>query len=145
MTENESKITITAATLDDCPMLAAMNKQLIEDEGGGNRMSVPELEGRVRDWLQKGVYTAHIFKLGGDIIGYALVDLSDMWMRHFFICREYRRRGYGKAAINLLLEQLGLDEIGLSCLTKNIAGQAFWRSFTHEIYSVKFNIRKSDD
>ncbi len=65
-----------------------------------------------------------------------------MWVRHFFISREHRRQGYGKEAVGLLFEQLGVDEIGLSCMTDNLPGQAFWRSFDHEIFSVKFKIRK---
>jgi len=135
-------ITVEPAALDDCPVLAVMNRQLIDDEGNGNTMAVSELETRMRDWLQNGVYTGYLFRLNGEAIGYALVDLPDLWMRHFFICREYRRQGYGRAAVGLLFEKLGVEEIGLSCLTKNAPGQAFWRSFDHEAYSIKFNIRK---
>ena len=142
MIEKTSIITIETATIDDSPMLAVMNRQLIDDEGNGNTMTIAELEDRMREWLQKGVYTGYMFKLNGGIIGYALVDLSEMWMRHFFICRECRRQGYGRAAVGLLFEKFGVDEIGLSCLTKNVAGQAFWRNFGHEAYSIKFSIQK---
>ena len=137
-------LSIQVATLTDCPALAVMNRQLIEDEGDNNTMTVPELEARMRDWLQKGLYTGHLFKLEGETVGYALVDLDDRWMRHFFICRAYRRQGYGRAAVGLLFEHLGVGEIGLSCLTKNAPGQAFWRSFDHEAYSIKYNIRKPE-
>ena len=142
MTEEKSIITIETAVPDDCPALAVMNRHLIEDEGAGNTMNVAQLAERMRDWLQKGVYTGYVFKLNDEIIGYALVDLGEMWMRHFFICREYRRHGYGRTAVALLFNQLGTDEIGLSCLTKNEAGQAFWRSFNHDAHSVKFFIQK---
>ena len=142
MAEEKSIIIIETAILDDCPTLAVMNRHLIEDEGAGNTMNVAQLEERMRDWLQKGVYTGYVFKLNDEIIGYALVDLGEMWMRHFFICRKYRRHGYGRTAVALLFDQLGTDEIGLSCLTKNEAGQAFWRSFTHDAHSVKFFIQK---
>ena len=97
-----NEITIEAAALDDCPALAVMNRQLIGDEGSGNTMTVSELEIRMRDWLQQGVYTGFLFKLNGVVIGYALVDISDSWMRHFFICGEYRRQGYGRKAVGLL-------------------------------------------
>jgi predicted acetyltransferase len=140
--DHKDMITLETASLDDCSVLAEMNKHLIDDEGDDNPMTVPELEKRMRDWLQGGVYTGYLFKLDGRIIGYALVDISDVWMRHFFICREYRRRGHGRAAVCLLLEELGVEKIGLSCLTNNATGQAFWRSFDHEVYSVKFNIHK---
>ena len=77
MKEKPSIITIETATLDDCPKLAMMNRQLIDDEGNGNTMTIAELEERMRDWLQKGVYSGYMFKLNG---GYALVDLSEMWV-----------------------------------------------------------------
>ena len=135
-------ITIETASLDDCPALGLMNRQLIDDEGNGNAMTAEELGERMRGWLIKGVYTGYVFKLGVEIIGYVLVDLASMYVRHFFISREHRRKGYGRIAVGLLFDQLGTDEIELSCLTKNEAGQAFWRSFKHDAYSVKFFIQK---
>jgi predicted acetyltransferase len=67
-----------------------------------------------------------------------------VWVRHFFICREHRRKGYGREAANLPFGALGTGEIGLSCLTKNEAGQAFWQSFDHEAPSIKYYIRKGE-
>jgi len=37
--------------MNDCPLLAGSNHQLIRAEGHRNRMTVAELEGRMRDWL----------------------------------------------------------------------------------------------
>ena len=142
MTEKVNTPTIEIATPDDCPALAAMNRQLIDEGNQTNSMTVSELDQRLRDWFQKGDYTGYLFRLGGEVIGYALVDLSDMWMRHFFICPGFRRQGFGRAAVGLLFDKLGVEEIGLSCLTDNLPGQAFWRSFDHEAYSIKYNIRK---
>ena len=141
MINKSTKLTIETATSDDCHGLAVMNRQLIDEGRQGNSMTVSELENRMQDWFEKGIYTGYVFKLNGETIGYTLVDPSEMYLRHFFICREHRRRGYGRTAVGLLFEQLGVEEIGLSCLTDNIPGQAFWRSFDHELYSSKFYIR----
>ncbi len=141
MIANET-LALHPATPDDCPELAAMNRQLIDETGQGNRMTVQELEARMRGWLERGTYTGYIFRLEGDTIGYALADMNEMYVRHFFIRREHRRKGYGRGAVALLFEALGTEEIGLSCLTKNEAGQAFWQSFEHEAYSIKYFIRK---
>ena len=138
----KGNMTIEIAALDDCPALAVMNRELIDEGQQSNTMTVSELDSRMRDWFQKGVYTGYLIRLNDETIGYALVDLSDMWMRHFFICRNYRRQGYGRAAISLLFEQLETEKIGLSCLTNNAQGLAFWRSFDHDAYSIKFDIRK---
>jgi hypothetical protein len=40
-----------SATLDDAPLLAEMNHQLIRDEGHRNPMTVFELAERMREWL----------------------------------------------------------------------------------------------
>jgi predicted acetyltransferase len=140
-------VTLETATFDDCPMLAEMNRQLIVEGRQSNAMTIAELSERMCEWFQKGVYTGYVFRLNGATIGYSLVDLTGHppWVRHFFICREYRRQGYGRTAVGLLFEKLVVEEIGLSCLTENAPGQAFWRSFNHDAYSVKFNIRKPND
>src|ERR1022692_19586 len=39
------------ATLNDCALLAELNHQLIRDEGHRNKMTVPELEQRMKGWL----------------------------------------------------------------------------------------------
>lgn len=136
------ELTIHVATPDDCPALAEMNRQLIDDEGELNSMTVAELERRMKDWLLIGAYTGFLFKLRGEIIGYALVNLPDMWMRHFFIRREHRRQGYGRASVALLFDRLGAKEIGLSCLLTNSPGMAFWRGFDHDVGTMKFYVRR---
>ena len=140
----QEALTIEIATLNDCPALAVMNQHLIEDEGADNTMTLPELEERIRSWMQAGTYTGYLFKQQGETVGYALVDLSDMWMRHFFISREHRREGLGRRSVALLFAHLDTEEIGLSCLTHNAPGQAFWQSFGHEAHSTKFFIRRPD-
>jgi hypothetical protein len=44
------------ATLNDCSLLAELNHQLIRDEGHRNKMTVPELEQRMRGWLTGVIY-----------------------------------------------------------------------------------------
>ncbi|MDR2606260.1 MAG: GNAT family N-acetyltransferase, partial [Oscillospiraceae bacterium] len=141
---HKGTITLETASLDDCHVLAEMNKQLIDDEGDSNAMTVSELEARMRKWLSEGLYTAYLFKVNGTIAAYALVDTTDKppWVRHFFVCREYRRQRYGRMAVNALIDELKANEIGLSCLSENARGLAFWRSFNHKQHSVKFRISK---
>jgi hypothetical protein len=44
-------MTFRLASVDDCRLLAEMNHQLIQDEGHRNKMTVAELERRMRGWL----------------------------------------------------------------------------------------------
>ena len=64
-------MTFRRATLDDCALLAELNHQLIRDEGHRNKMSVHELEQRMRGWLATD-YSAVIFEDGGEVVAHAL-------------------------------------------------------------------------
>ena len=61
------------ATIEDVPMLAAMNDRLIQDEGHRNRMSQQELEARMEAFL-RGEYSAAVFEIEGGQLGYALYN-----------------------------------------------------------------------
>ena len=86
------------ATLEDAPLLAKMNGQLLVDEGHRLRLTGPELEDRMRAWLQ-GEYKAAIFSHDEVNIGYALIrhDPGWLYLRQFLIAPDYRRRGHGAA------------------------------------------------
>ena len=61
------------ATESDVPWLAKMNQELIRDEGHRNKMTLPELEQRMSDFLQNE-YDAVIASLGQNDTGYAYID-----------------------------------------------------------------------
>ncbi len=106
-----------------------MNRMLIEDEQADNPMTIPQLEERMTAFLRSG-YEAFLFEADGKNVGYALVDgtKTPPYLRHFFIGRECRRMGYGKAAFHALLEQLGTREIDIDVFVWNARGLAFWKS-----------------
>jgi len=85
-------MTYRRATTDDCPLLAELNHQLIHDEGHRNRMTVPELEQRMRGWLA-GEYVAILFEEGGEVIAYALYreQAEEIYLRQLFVVRQRRR------------------------------------------------------
>jgi predicted acetyltransferase len=93
-------IELRPASADDAPLLARLNKHLIEDEGSDNLMSVAELETHMRQMLTVD-YEAFMFYSDDGLLGYALLRISQnlMYLRQFFICSEIRRRGFGKAAL----------------------------------------------
>lgn len=120
---------LTKCDSSDLPLLARWNRQLIEDEGSDNPMSVPELEKRMNDFLSNG-YAAYLFWEGEKPVGYALIDLTGTpyYLRQFFIARDSRRKRFGKAAFALLLRELDCKSIDIDVLTGNENGQAFWES-----------------
>ena len=76
-----------AATDEDLDLLAEWNKQLIQDEGHRNSMSVPELRRRMDAWLA-GEYSAVLFSHdNGEPLAYGLYreGNDEIYLRHFFV------------------------------------------------------------
>ncbi len=87
-------MTFRLATLDNCPKLAELNHQLIQDEGHRNPMTIPELEQRMRDWLSSD-YHAVIFEDENNdskIVAYALYreHPENIHLRQLSVARHRR-------------------------------------------------------
>ncbi|MCL1964733.1 MAG: GNAT family N-acetyltransferase [Firmicutes bacterium] len=123
-------IILRPAALADAEALAAMNKQLIEDEQHDNPMTMPQLKERMEGFLS-GDYIALLCADEKDnTLGYALVHKAAQpaYLRQFFICREQRRKGVGRQFFWGLLEYLRTDTIDVEVMAWNEAGKAFWES-----------------
>jgi GNAT superfamily N-acetyltransferase len=133
-------VTLTArlAGSDDVNRIAEMNLQLIADEGSGNPMDVPALAARLRGWLAEG-WEAVLFEQGGRVCGYAIYRLqrdeydeaqTAAYLRQFFICRDRRREGIGRQALELLEERLlpPSSILELDVLEHNRSARAFWEA-----------------
>ena len=119
------------ATLDDCALLAELNHQLIRDEGHRNKMTVPELEQRMKDWLASE-YAAVIFENDGEVIAYALYreQPEEIYLRQLFVARNRRRKGAGREAVNILRTKIwpANKRLTVEVLVQNATGVAFWRA-----------------
>ena len=119
----------------DLPLLARLNRTLIEDEGSSNSMTLPELEARMAALVREG-YTALLFYQEDAVLGYALYrvehgegeDAPFVFLKQFVIAREHRRRGYGLRAVDYLLRHAFPQNavISLDVLHANAAGRSFW-------------------
>src|SRR4030095_14188811 len=100
-------MTFRRATLDDCALLAELNHQLICDEGHRNRMTVPDLEQRMRGWLASE-YAAIIFEDGSEVVAYALYreQAEEIYLRQLFVVRPRRRQGIGRHAVEILRSKI---------------------------------------
>jgi predicted acetyltransferase len=126
--------------LDD---LADWNHQLIQDEGHANPMSKMELRERMRCWLATE-YAAVIFSVGDEPAGYALYKdgEKELYLRHFFILREKRRQGLGRAAMQLLREEIwpAHKRLTLEVLVNNTPALSFWRAMGYKDYCLKLEM-----
>jgi predicted acetyltransferase len=131
------------ATTNDCPLLGELNHQLIRDEGHRNKMTVPELEQRMRDWLA-GEYVAILFEEGGEVVAYALYreQPEEIYLRQLFVIRSRRREGLGKKAMHLLFSEIWpkTKRLTVEVLVANIPAVAFWRAVGYRDHSLALEI-----
>ena len=131
-------ITIRPATVADAGDLAVMNKQLIEDEKHDNPMTMPELKERMAGFLSGDYNALFCVDENAAILGYALINnnVKPTYLRQFFICRDQRRKGYGRQFFHKLLEYLNTDTIDIEVMVWNETGKAFWESLNFQPRSV---------
>jgi len=131
------------ATDRDCPLLAELNHQLIQDEGHRNRMTVPELEQRMRHWLA-GDYTGVLFEDRGEVVAYALFreQADEIYLRQLFVVRHRRRQGLGRLAVQKLRSDFWPrnKRLTVEVLAANKSATAFWRDLGFTDYSLKLEM-----
>jgi GNAT superfamily N-acetyltransferase len=136
-------VTFRKATLSDCALLADLNHQLIRDEGHRNRMSVPQLEERMREWLASE-YVAIIFEDNKETVAYAVYreQPKEIYLRQLFVVRSRRRQGIGRKAIEMLRSQIWPTgkRLTVDVLVQNTAAVAFRRAVGYKDYSLTLEI-----
>jgi ribosomal protein S18 acetylase RimI-like enzyme len=133
--------------LKDVPLLARLNRQLVEDEGHRNRLQTDSwLEKRMRGFLT-GEYRAVLFEAEGRIVAYVLytdrTEYSDtIYLRQIFVERSSRRQGVGREVMRILREEIWPPDkrITVGVLERNEVAIAFYRSLGFESYAVEFEI-----
>ncbi len=136
-------MTFRKAELEDCALLALWNQQLIRDEGSRNTMTLADLEARMHRWLSDE-YRGIIFEESGSFAGYALywVDVSEVFLRQYFIAPERRRQGLGLHGLRILRQQVWPHDrrLTVDVLTSNTAALAFWRAAGYTDYALTLEI-----
>src|ERR1019366_2912557 len=137
------RMTFRRATLDDGALLAELNHQLIRDEGHRNRMTVPELEQRMKGWLASE-YAAMLFENDGAVVAYALYreQPEEIYLRQLFVARNRRRQGIGRQAVEILRSKIWPKNklLTVQVLVQNEAAVAFWRAVGYKDYSLTLEI-----
>jgi len=131
------------ATLNDCALLAELNHQLIRDEGHRNRMTVSELEQRMKGWLA-AEYAAMLFENDGEVVAYALYreQPEEIYLRQLFVVRNQRRKGLGKEAVKILRSKIWPKNkrLTVEVLVQNQAAITFWRAAGYKDYCLTLEI-----
>jgi len=78
------------------------------------------------------------------VIAYALFKetADEVHLRQFFVVRERRRQGFGRAALLELIERLWprTKRLSVSVLVKNAPALAFWRALGYVDYDLTLEI-----
>lgn len=131
---------IDRATRGDISLLAELNRQLDEDEPHPHPLPPVMLEERMTRWIESGEYEVLLFRRGERVVGYAAWRLEDRgaYLRHFFISRDWRRQGLGRAAMKLLWREIFPSDhpLQIEAAIGNRAGIAFWRALGFKDFSL---------
>ena len=144
-------LVIRPANEVDLPLLAQMNKRLIEDEGSRNPMSLDQLADRMRGWLL-GDWQLKLFATDDRVVGYAVYQLrrdeyfpdqTIVYLRQFYIEREMRGQGLGTAAFRALAAEHFPpgSRVVIDVLASNPRGYDFWRHVGFAPYSTTMHLR----
>lgn len=121
----------------DLPLLARMNRELADDEGHRNPMTVAEMEERFHRFVEQDGWSVDLFLLEEEIVGYATYRRESdptnpggerVFLRQFYIARHFRRDGMGQAAFDALAGQRfrANDRVVLEVIEHNPGGRVFW-------------------
>lgn len=96
-----SSLRCRPANVNDVPLLAQMNLQLVRDEGSRNPMSLSQLEGRMRKWIEQDGQVV-VVEHDDTMVGYILFQFRNdeyrqsdktVYVRQFFIASEHATVG----------------------------------------------------
>lgn len=140
---NLTGLTFRRAAMDDCRLLGRLNYQLIRDLGLPHRMTISELEKRMRAFLASA-HRAIVFELGAKVVAYALYRESpnDIYLRQFLVVRGQRRQGIARRAVGMLRSQVWSKGKGLTVevLLANKRALEFWRRVGYTEHSLRLEI-----
>jgi GNAT superfamily N-acetyltransferase len=127
-------------TADDAEILGRLNLQLAEDEGAVLLGGADVYAGRMRGWLEQGRYDAALARADGQPVAYLLwrddPDYGDVFVRQFFVARERRGGGIGRALFEQAVEGLWPGRpLRLDVYDSNPGGCAFWERLGFTPYS----------
>lgn len=140
-------LTLAVATPADAPVLGQLNLDLMADEAHPYPLPLAELVERMRRWIA-GEYQVLLFHRGSRVAGYAVWRVEDRgaYLRHFFICRDQRRSGLGRAAFALLRrERFPADlPVQIEAAIWNTDAIAFWRAIGFADFGLTMEMKAGE-
>lgn len=143
--ELRTDLRIDRAARAEAPLLAEFNRQLDEDEPHPYPLPLSALTERMTRWIETGEYEVLLFRCGDRIAGYAVWRIEDhgAYLRHFFVCRDHRRHGLGRAVFKLLCRDWFPKDrpIQLDAAIGNKAAIAFWHAMGFQDFGISMELK----
>lgn len=123
----------------DLEALVRMNRRLIEDQVCRNPMTDEQLRTRLAGWLSDDAWKVEMLVQDDTTVGYTVYRFEQdeyvreravVHLRQYYIERDCRRRGLGRAGLAWLITERFPHgcELVLEVLASNPAGERFWSS-----------------
>jgi GNAT superfamily N-acetyltransferase len=145
---NRGELRIDRAMRAEAALLAELNLQLDEDEPHPYPLLLSALTERMMRWIETGEYEVLLFRRGQRVTGYAVWRLEDRgaYVRHFFICRDQRRQGWGRAAMTLLCRDWFPKghPIQIEAAIGNRAGITFWHAIGFQDFGLSMELKAGE-
>ena len=142
---DRGRLRIDKAKATEVDLLAQLNRQLDEDEPHPHPLPLSALTERMKRWIDTGEYDVLVLRSGDQLIGYAVWRAEEFgsYLRHFFICRDRRRQGWGRVAIQLLCREVFPKDrpVNIDAAIGNDQGIAFWRAVGFEGFSLGMELK----
>ena len=139
---------IDKARSEEAALLAELNRQLDEDEPHSYPLPLSALSERMARWIESGAYEVLLFRRGERVTGYAAWRVEDRgaYLRHFFICRDQRGQGWGRAAMQLLRRDVFPRDrsVQIEASIGNQAGIAFWHAIGFEDFGLSMELKAGE-
>ena len=146
--EHRGQLRIDQAKGTEVGLLAQLNRQLDEDEPHPHPLPLSALAERMARWIDSGEYEVLLFRGADQLIGYAVwrADEHGSYLRHFFICRDQRRQGLGRAAIQRLCREVFPKDrpVNIDVAVGNKQGIAFWRAIGFQDVSLGMELKADE-
>jgi hypothetical protein len=145
---DRGQLRIDKATRAEVPLLAELNLQLDKDEPHPYPLPLSALTERMARWIETGEYDVLLFRRGERVTGYTVWRVEDRgaYLRHFFICRDQRRQGWGRAAIQLLRRDVFPKDrpIQIEAAIGNKDGIAFWHAIGFRDFGLSMELKAGE-
>lgn len=134
-------IQIRRASHNDAHQLAQWSYALAQEEGIRTTLTARQHEAQLGEWIASAQCVVHVIERGHAAVGFVIWGSHgprEVFVREFFVARDARRQGIGRAAVSLMRSNVWPREarVSLRVLIGSAAYLSFWRACGFSDFSI---------